>query len=130
MSFCVFQHDYSNMRAFTYKDSEVFLLCYSVGDRESFNSVKTFWLPEIKKFMGKKCPIILVANQVDSRDSEEDSVSKEEGLCLAKDVNADGYVEVSAILHEGITTTFEKVAMTALKYRKKKSKILQKLLGR
>ncbi|KAJ8309509.1 hypothetical protein KUTeg_014383 [Tegillarca granosa] len=125
------QHDYASLRAFTYKDSEVFVLCYSVIDRESFNSIKSFWVPELKEFVGRKRPILLVGTQTDCRYLHEDgkTVSKKEGEELAKDIGAEGYFESASFTSEGVRPVFDKVVLSALKYRKKKSKILQRIFG-
>ncbi|KAJ8308918.1 hypothetical protein KUTeg_013792 [Tegillarca granosa] len=122
------QHDFANLRAFTYRDSEVFILCFSVIDRESFNSIKSFWLPEIKQFMSRKKPIILVGTQSDTRESTTNRcVSYNEADELAKTIGAEGYYETSSITLDGVKDMFEKVALSALKYRKKKLKIIQRI---
>ncbi|VDI80353.1 rho-related GTP-binding protein RhoJ-like [Mytilus galloprovincialis] len=121
------QQDYTNLRAFSYRDSDVFILCYNIADRESFKNIKSFWIPEIKQYNVKKRPIILVATQSDSRHLYEDSVTCEEGVELAKDIGAECLIETSAITREGTTETFERVVMSALKHKKKKYKIFQRL---
>lgn len=121
------QEDYTNLRAFSYRDSDVFIVCYSVVDRESFKNIKSFWIPELKQFNVKKRPVILVATQCDIRDECTDCITSEEGVELAKDIGAECLIETSAITKEGTTATFEKVVMSALKHKKKKYKIFQRI---
>jgi GTPase SAR1 family protein len=124
------QEDYTNLRAFSYRDSDVFIVCYSVVDRESFKNIKSFWIPELKQFNVKKRPVILVATQSDIRDECTDCITSEEGIELAKDIGAECLIETSAITKEGMTATFEKVVLSALKHRKKKYKIFQRIFKR
>lgn len=128
------QHDYASLRQFTYEDSEVFVVCFSAVDRDSFESVKEFWLPEMKPNMTRKKPLILVATQTDLRNTTDyDSdmpVSVAEGETLAKAISATAYVECSIEQHNSVKKVFTEVVRAALKYRKKKSNIVNKLLGR
>ncbi|XP_045168484.1 cell division control protein 42 homolog [Mercenaria mercenaria] len=128
------QHDYASLRQFTYEDSEVFVVCFSAVDRDSFESVKEFWVPEMKPNMTRKKPIVLVATQTDLRNTagydSDMPVSKTEGESLAKAIGAVTYVECSIQHHQSVKKLFSEVAQAALKYRKKKTNIVNKLLGR
>ncbi|XP_071079327.1 cell division control protein 42 homolog [Haliotis cracherodii] len=128
------QKDYESLRSFTYKESEVLLLCFSTCDRETLASINDVWMPELKrhtKQSKQKRPVILVGTQIDLRVGNEDSeVSADEGVQLAKDIGADCYVECSARSREGLKEVFEHVVFSALKYRKKKSNILKQIFSR
>ena len=132
--FLFLQHDYSNVRKFAYKDSEVFVLCYSVVDRTSFESVRDFWIPEVKSFLGTNFPIILVATQVDLRYSAQTTnmkpVSTKEGEELASSIKAYKFVETSALYQEDIGRLFENIVCSGLKYRKKKMTMIKRLFHR
>lgn len=121
------QEDYTNLRAFSYRDSDVFIVCYSTVDRESFKNIKSFWLPEIKKYNAKKRPVILVATQTDIKFRSDNYITSDEGVELAKDIGAECLIETSAITKQGTNDTFEKVVLSALKHRKKKYKFFNKL---
>ncbi|XP_076464207.1 cdc42 homolog [Babylonia areolata] len=150
------QSDYESVRAYTYQESEVLVLCFSVCDRESFCSVVNSWLPEIRRHTKRRRPLLLVGTQIDLRTpnsssntsssssssstnssssssssstSPQDQVSTEEGRQLAKLIGADCYIECSARSQEGLQQVFEHVVFSALKYRKKKSKIFSRLFG-
>ncbi|KAL4238508.1 hypothetical protein ACF0H5_003216 [Mactra antiquata] len=128
------QHDYASLRQLTYDDSEVIVLCYSAVDRDSFNSITEFWVPEIKPNKQRKRPIILVATQTDLRDTTNyDSdmpVSQTEGATLAKNIGATCYMECSASDSSSVKKIFTEVVQAALKCRKRKSNIVHKILGK
>lgn len=128
------QHDYESLRHFTYADSEVFVVCYSAVDRDSFESISDFWVPEMKKNMKRKKPIIVVATQTDLRNTADyDSdmpVTAHEGQTLAKAIGATSFVECSINNENTVKKVFTAVVQAALKYRKKKSSIVNKLLGK
>ena len=131
--FLCLQSDYESVRAYTYHSSEVLVLCFSVCDRESFYSVVNSWLPEIQRHTKRKRPLLLVGTQIDLRSSSssssQDEVSTEEGSNLAKIIGADCYIECSARSQEGLQQVFEHIVCSALKYRKKKSKLFSKLFA-
>ncbi|PVD32352.1 hypothetical protein C0Q70_07785 [Pomacea canaliculata] len=124
------QSDYETLRAYTYKESEVLVLCFSVCDRESFYSVVNSWVPEIKRHTKKKRPVLLVGTQIDLRQGAQHEVTTEEGADLAKIIGADCYIECSARSRVGLKQVFEHVVFSALKCRKKKSTIFSRFFGR
>ncbi|KAL3873245.1 hypothetical protein ACJMK2_036385 [Sinanodonta woodiana] len=128
------QHCYEGLRAYTYKDSEVYVVCYSVVDRESFQNVRDFWIPEAKSSTKRRKPVILVGTQADLRSEEScnvDSVVKvDEGNELAKEIGADCFMECSSFHNKGVKEVFENAVKTALKYRKKKTNIFNRILRR
>ncbi|KAK7104517.1 hypothetical protein V1264_019219 [Littorina saxatilis] len=124
------QSDYESLRAYTYQESEVLVLCFSVCDRESFYSVINSWLPEIQRHTKRRRPMLLVGTQIDLRTPDcQDQVTTEEGNNLAKIIGADCYIECSARNQEGLQQVFEHVVFSALKYRKKKNKIFNRIFG-
>lgn len=70
-----FQEDYDRLRVISYMNCDVFLVCYSVINRESLASVQDHWIPEIKHYL-PKTPYILVATQTDRRDEVDLSLNK------------------------------------------------------
>lgn len=128
------EHEYEGLRQFAYRDSEVFVVCFSVVDRDSFDSVRDFWLPEMKHNMSRKKPFILVATQTDLRntmDYDNDApVTSEEGSALAKDIGASAFVECSLNEQGSVKEVFTEVVQAGLKFRKRKSNIVHRLLGK
>lgn len=130
MSSVIFQHDFQEFRALSYRHSEVCVVCYSVADKESYDSVKNFWLPEIIRCKRQKLPIVLVATQIDFRQNRNIvAISKERGHILAKQIGANDYIECSMLNSASVETVFEHVVASALKHRKKKHRIMHRILG-
>ncbi|KAL3873227.1 hypothetical protein ACJMK2_036367 [Sinanodonta woodiana] len=127
------RQDYEGLRVFTYKESEVIVVCYSVMDRVSFCSVQDHWMPEILNILGStnKKSVILVATQVDLRNTTDYekvySVSTSEGQRLAKDIGAETFIECSAVTNKGVAELFQNVILCGVKQRKKKVSILRKM---
>lgn len=119
------------MRSCTYKDSEVLVLCYSVVDRNSLESIKDFWVPEVNNCSRRRKPIILVGTQTDLRKSDnEESVNYEEGEKLAKDIGADTFVECSAHISDTVNHVFEVMTTAGLRFRKKKHSLMKRVFGK
>ena len=112
----------------------MFVVCYSVVDRESFESIKDFWVPEMKNNMHRKKPIILVATQTDLRNTmgfdSDMPITEEEGHRLAKEIGADIYNECTLQNSGSVKKVFTDVVTCALKYRKKKANIMHRLFGK
>lgn len=114
-------------------------MCYSVVDRESFESVESFWISEIRKRC-KKTPIILVATGRDIEDENgnaskyedlNDNVSKQEGLNIMDKCGANYYVECSTHNQDEVNDLFEDVLLSVIKRRKRRrSSILRYLIAR
>ena len=82
-----------SMRPDLYDDGDLFVIMFSVIDRKSFEDVKNCWVEEIEENAEKEdYRILLVGTKGNLRESN--SVSKEEGKTLAKEIKAIGYVEI------------------------------------
>ncbi|KAL3873240.1 hypothetical protein ACJMK2_036380 [Sinanodonta woodiana] len=128
------QHDYESMRAGTYKESEVLILCYSCVERDSFDSIQDFWVPEMNHYMRKRKPVILVATQTDLRQNRKKTsdvhVSSEEGAELANQIGADSFLECTSMDLITVKQVFETVITSALRYRKKKHNLVHRIFGK
>ena len=60
------QDDYSRLRPLGYADADVFLLCYSINDRDSFKNIEQKWMAELRT-SAPAVPIILVGTKCDFR---------------------------------------------------------------
>jgi small GTP-binding protein len=118
------QEDYDRLRPLSYPGTDVVLLCFSVCNRNSFESVKEKWFPEISHHL-PGIPYILVGTKVDLRDSETadpntsnpdkfEKVTKEEGTQLAKDLECVRYMEVSAKTRKGLEKIFHEAVDVVL----------------
>jgi len=132
------QEDYARLRPLSYPETEVFVVCFTPisrnvivdffnGGHESFNNVKSKWLPELTHHC-PNVPIILCGTKCDLRDDEatlrkceelgKPMVSRAECEALAKEIGAFDYVECSARTHENINLVFDR-ALQSTKRRKK-----------
>eukprot|EP01125_Pyxidicula_operculata_P015935 TRINITY_DN5438_c0_g1_i1.p1 TRINITY_DN5438_c0_g1~~TRINITY_DN5438_c0_g1_i1.p1 ORF type:complete len:185 (-),score=11.78 TRINITY_DN5438_c0_g1_i1:70-624(-) len=119
-------HD--KLRPLSYPKTNVFLMCFSIIDRASFENIRSKWLPEITHH-SPNTPFILVGTKIDLRDDPEAKfrvqgkrqtmVEYEEGLKLASEIGASKYMECSAVTQNGLDVLFEEaIRTTRTKQRK------------
>ena len=58
--------EYDRLRALLYADTDVFVVCFDISDRQSFESLSTRFIPELNSLM-PNTPILLVGNKADLR---------------------------------------------------------------
>lgn len=124
------QHDYENIRSNSYKDTDVLVLCYSVVDPESFESVSDFWVPELNNSHRHRKPIILVATQTDLRTDNDDHITTEEGEMLAKEIGADCFTECSSVELGSVAKVFEHVVTSGLKHKRRRHGLVHRIFGK
>lgn len=118
------QEDYERLRPLSYPGTNVFLLCFSIANLNSYQNIISKWYPEIKEH-APRVPFILVGTKSDLRPanqattpwyrskcidsltsqrngSEETFITTTMGRKLAKKLNASSYVECSAKSLSGI----------------------------
>jgi len=119
------QEDYDRLRPLSYPQTDVFLVCFSLISRNSFENVKSKWLPEIRDNC-PRAPIVLVGTKEDLRfdwqESGRDTVSEAEGQRMAKSLNATGYYECSALTQAGLYAVFDQAIRAALGKHNKKER--------
>ncbi|XP_037035151.1 ras-like GTP-binding protein RhoL isoform X1 [Bradysia coprophila] len=105
------QEDFDRLRLVIYKDTDVFILCYSMDNRTSFENIFSKWYPELLPY---NKPIILVGTKSDIQGPNIIKVDEAEILrrkirasallmCSAKDyhnINEVIYTAVRAINEE------------------------------
>ena len=115
------QEEYSRLRALSYPETDVFLLCFSVVSLPSFENIKSKWHPEIIHH----CPeatTMLVGTKIDLREDKEtlESLKGEKlpthdnGTALAKEIGAKMYLECSALTQEGLKRVFEEAIRSVI----------------
>ncbi len=109
------QEDYDRLRPLSYANSNVFVVCFSIGSRTSFENVRDKWAPELRKH-APQTPILLVGTQSDRRSTGNQSnlISESDALSLAKSIKASGYIECSAKSREGVKAVFSEAVLVAL----------------
>ena len=108
----------------SYPQTNVFLICFSIGSQSSFQNVKAKWVPEIRNH-SQHTPIILVGTKLDLR-NENSSLNKRErdkrkeqpikysqSKKLAKKIGAIKYVECSALIQHSLNEVFEETVRAA-----------------
>jgi Rho family protein len=115
-------------------DTDLIMLCYSVDSKDSLENVESKWVGEI----ADNCPgvkLVLVALKCDLRESgEEDEeggnadsngprekkpmINYEQGLEVARRINALRYLECSAMRNRGVNEAFTEAARVALSVKK------------
>ena len=123
------EYDYS--RPPQYPDTDVILMCFSIGSPKSFENISKRWVPEVRQY----CPnvsIILIGNKKDLRNDEntkkelakmkQEPVESKEGFLVCKKIKAYAYLECSAKTREGVREVFETALKAVLKSKKKGDK--------
>ncbi|GJP96379.1 GTP-binding protein RHO3 [Aspergillus niger] len=115
------QEEFDRLRALSYEDTHVIMLCFSVDSRDSFENVASKWIEEISEnCAGVK--LVLTALKCDLRKDEflndnPNAITYEEGLAKAKEIGAVKYLECSAVQNRGIMETFYEAAKVALEVK-------------
>jgi len=117
------QETYDRLRTLSYYDTDVFLVCFSVDDQDSFENVKSKWIPEIKEFR-PNTPFILLGTQTDLRHSLVDitdaCITSTKGKKTAKRLGAEKYMECSSLDGTGLDEVFQEAIHLALNPHKKR----------
>ena len=129
------QDDYDRLRPLSYPDTDVFLICFSLVNPNSFANVADKWYPEINHH-APGVPKILVGTKLDLRDNPQElerltsrkqsPITAVQGEAMRKKITAVAYLECSALTQTGLKTIFDEAIKVVLfpetKNKKKKSK--------
>jgi len=127
------QEEYDRLRPLSYPCTDVFMLCFSLCDRESYENVTKRWQHELTSHL-PTARLILVATKLDidgenndesansdnhntGRTAGKRAVSTSEGLELQKLIGAESYVECSAVTREGVNQVFEEMMRAGVTLR-------------
>uniref|UniRef100_A0A0N4ZQ19 Ras-related C3 botulinum toxin substrate 1 n=1 Tax=Parastrongyloides trichosuri TaxID=131310 RepID=A0A0N4ZQ19_PARTI len=110
------QEDYDRLRPLSYPQTDVFVLCYSVMSKVSFDNVINKWTPEIRQHC-PDTPILLVGTKIDLRDNPDACkaldtenklpLTRSQGIKMAHKIKAVNYLECSALTQQGLQQVFE-----------------------
>lgn len=121
------QEEFDRLRSLSYDDTHCIMLCFSIDSKDSLENVESKWVGEIaENCQGVK--LVLVALKCDLRqqnpDDEEgadgqpkekkDLIDYNQGLEVARRINALRYLECSAMRNRGVNEAFTEAARVAL----------------
>lgn len=91
-------------REMQFRDTKIFILCYSIVDPQSFVNAEFKWYREIKRY--NPHAIILIGTKADLRENEEvvrelktknqAPITKDQGMSLSERIGASTFHEISA----------------------------------
>merc|ERR1719193_24166 len=81
-------------RRYAYEDADVVLLCFSLVSRDTFSTLSTFWISEIRRHR-RNVPVLLIGLKKDLRLNQNDDsfLSSDECFQRAREIDARGYFE-------------------------------------
>ena len=100
---------------------DIFLICFSIDSKSSYQNVTEKWLPQIKHHV--QDPIfLLIGTKMDLRNSNdkqilENLISRSDGEKLAKELGATLYMECSAKTQNGLKNVFDETVRVVLNKR-------------
>jgi len=113
------EYDRTRPLNYSYPETDIFLICFSVADSASFDNVRKKWSPEVRHHC-PNAPVILVGTKVDLRDDSvasdqaKDKKSSAQGKALATQIKAVKYVECSALTNKGVNIVFHEAIRAVL----------------
>lgn len=113
------QEDYDRLRILSYPQTDIFLICFSLDSRVSFENVRSKWRREIK-LHAPSVPVILVGTKLDLRGSSSESISKAEGESLKAEIGAVKYMECSSLTQLGLKQIFDEAIICVLNNRRQR----------
>ena len=63
------QEDYVRLRPLSYPETDVFVVCFDVASRSSFQSVSEIWVPEVRHFV-PEAVVLLLGTKTDLRSAK------------------------------------------------------------
>mmetsp|Transcript_72197 Transcript_72197/g.64901 ORF Transcript_72197/g.64901 Transcript_72197/m.64901 type:complete len:208 (+) Transcript_72197:44-667(+) len=110
------QEEFDRLRHLAYRETDIFLLCFSCVEPSSFQNLQTRWLPEVQHH-SPDALLVLIGLKCDLRNDEKvinnlketgkEPVSSEQIEEYRKNCGAAAYVETSALKKINVETAFE-----------------------
>eukprot|EP01120_Amphizonella_sp_Union-15-10_P004030 TRINITY_DN1451_c0_g1_i1.p1 TRINITY_DN1451_c0_g1~~TRINITY_DN1451_c0_g1_i1.p1 ORF type:complete len:418 (+),score=89.71 TRINITY_DN1451_c0_g1_i1:24-1277(+) len=126
------QADFETLRPLSYKQSDLFLVFFSITSPTSFENIKQKWYPEILHHC-PGVPLILVGTKADQRTdptvlaelkaSKKKPVSTKLAKKLAKELGATAYYECSAKEMTGMKEIFDEVIRTVVNTKNHRKRV-------
>jgi len=110
------QEEYDQLRIMAYPNTNVFILCFSVVDPDSYSNILSKWIPELNRY-APRIPIVLVGTKLDLRndpstleqlaEKNQRPITQSQGEYLARMCSAKAYLECSSMLNFNIRNVFD-----------------------
>ncbi|CAF0744096.1 unnamed protein product [Adineta steineri] len=110
------QEEYDQLRIMAYPNTNVFILCFSVVDPDSYSNILSKWIPELNRY-APRIPIVLVGTKLDLRndpstleglaEKNQRPITQSQGEYLARICSAKAYLECSSMLNFNVRNVFE-----------------------
>jgi len=125
LSFCDTRgnESYERLNHIVYPHTDLFMICFSVVNPDSFANVTQRWIPDVKNWI-PDCDILLIGTNEDLRSDAETlkklssqsktPISRQMGEELCKKINAKCYMEVSAKSMKNVTSAFNEAIQIVL----------------
>lgn len=124
------QEEFDRLRSLSYDDTHAIMLCFSVDSKDSLENVESKWVGEIAEncqgvklvLVALKCDLRENGGDDDGEETAEGGVQREkkemitynQGLEVARRINALRYLECSAMRNRGVNEAFTESARVAL----------------
>jgi small GTP-binding protein len=125
------QEDYTTLRTRMYRNTDIFLLCFSTIHMDSFDNLKHKWIIELKQ-NAPNTPFVLVGTKTDLREKYEkdndksvEIINTKKGQKRAKELKAENYVECTSKNPQSVNNVFVE-AIRVIMERDRKRKIKDK----
>jgi len=106
------QEDYTTLRTRMYRNTDIFLLCFSTVHMDSFDNLKHKWIIELKQ-NAPNTPFVLVGTKTDLREKLEkeneksvEIINTKKGQKRAKELKAENYVECTSKNPNSVNNVF------------------------
>ncbi|KAJ5076521.1 hypothetical protein M0811_06101 [Anaeramoeba ignava] len=110
--------DYDRFRPLSYPGTDVFLLFFSIASPISYENILQKWVPEIKHHV-PDAKMILIGTKSDLKFDKEtqeklksknqDFITREQGIVLAKEIGASKYIETSSLRQKGLEAVLKEI---------------------
>jgi len=119
------QEDYTSLRTTMYRNTDIFLLCFSTVHMDSFDNLKHKWIQELRA-NAPETPFILVGTKTDLRDKHEkesdnsvEIIDNKKGQKRSKELKAQTYVECTSKDPLSVNNVFVEAIRVVLDREKK-----------
>lgn len=125
------QEEFDEFRSLSYGHMDVFLLCFSMVNPDSFHNITKKWVPEIRAH-NPNAPIVLVGTQSDLLldvnvlihldRSNVRPVLSSRARSMAEKIRAADYVECSSLTQKNLKEAFDAAIVAAIKSKERKGR--------